>query len=277
MKSNKATLILKKSDKQFKLFKIIFHSDGSYFITAPYHTGNSAFLFKVNFDFRKHIQTIPLNETLEKMELDDEEQALKISHHPDGFLQFSGKYIKSGRNADGSPKGIGIQSWTHDNPAKGPSWGISIKNINFLKEANKITRENLIVDASTIVDGMECDDVLIEGFFIPMRFAPYIFLENGNEFISITHPVAINLKLYVVRADSVERCKGFFGIHIQSTKLIFDGNESGFVFSTSSGNIEMNGEELIKGTCMFAAYPNEFKKYLFPSLNWNVFYKPKPH
>jgi hypothetical protein len=268
MRSNKTTIVLKKGEKQYKLCKIIFSTDGSYFVTAPYHMGNSACLFKVNVDYRKNIQEISYDEIIEKMELEDETQALKISHHPDGFLQFSGKNVRSGRNADGSPKGMGIQSWTHDNPAPGPSWGISIKNINFLKENDQITRENLIIDANSLIDGFKFEDVLIEGFFIPIGAYPFIFIEGENEFISITHPSLIVLKLPVIRSDSIEKCKGFFGIHIQMTKLKFGGNENGFIFSTSSGNIEMDGTSLVRGTCMYAAYPRIFKDYLLPTLNW---------
>jgi hypothetical protein len=259
MKSDKTTIVLKKGVKQFKLFKIIFQTDGTYFITAPYHNCNSACLFKVIVDYRKSTQTISWSETLDKMELDDEEHALKISHHPSGFLQFSGKNIRSGINTEGTPKGMGIQSWTHEKPAPGPSWGISIKNINFLKETTNVTHECLLVDTNAIVDGIEFDDVIISGFFIPVMFAPYIFLENGIEFFSLTHPTGVNLKLYIVRAQSVDKCKGFFGIHFQFAKLNFAGNESGFIFSTSSGDTERDEHGLIKGTCMFALYPSAFK------------------
>jgi hypothetical protein len=40
--------------------------------------------------------------------MEDDEYRLKLSHHPDGFVQFSGHGIKSGRNADGTPKGLGV-------------------------------------------------------------------------------------------------------------------------------------------------------------------------
>jgi hypothetical protein len=269
MKSNKTTLIFQKNEKQFKLFKLIFHPDGSYFVTAPYHQENSAFVFKAVVDYRKHTQTTPFNEMIEKLELDDENLALKISHHSDGFLQFSGTNIRSGREADGTPKGMGIQSWRHDNPPHGPAFSITIKNINCLKLNDKISDENFIIDADTIADGLEFDDVSIEGFFIPINFIQYIFIENGREYVSLTHPTGLNLKLNVLRPVTNENCKGFFGINIQMVKLQFDSIECGFAFSTSTGDVKIQCGHIIKGTGMYAIYPNRFKdKFLLPTLNW---------
>lgn len=269
MRSNKTTLIFQKNERQLKLFKLIFHADGSYFVTAPYHKENSAFVFKAIVDYRKNTQSTPLDEMIDKMELDDEKLALKISHHPDGFLQFSGTNIRSGREANGTPKGMGIQSWNHDNPPHGPAFSMTIKNINFLNSNDKVSQENYIINANTIIDGLEYEDIAIEGFFIPINFMQYIFIEGGIEYISLTHPSGINLKLHVIRPTSNSKCKGFFGISIQMIKLQFESIESGFAFSTSSGDVKLEDGRIIQGTCMYAIYPNRFKdELILPTLNW---------
>lgn len=64
---------------------------------------------------------IDVSGAIEVAVLDDDEQRLKVSHHPDGFLQFSGNEIRSGREATGAPNGIGIVSWPLHQPTLGPS------------------------------------------------------------------------------------------------------------------------------------------------------------
>src|SRR5467141_3186372 len=44
-----------------------------------------------------------------------------------GFFNFQERGVVSGFDQNGSPRGIGIQSWTLDNPAPGPSFGITFK------------------------------------------------------------------------------------------------------------------------------------------------------
>src|SRR2546423_12523824 len=72
--------------------------------------------------------SVALAEAEELATLDDDERRLKISHHPDGFLQFSGQGIRSGRDENGNPKGLGTHSFPLNLPTLGPSFGIEFSN-----------------------------------------------------------------------------------------------------------------------------------------------------
>lgn len=114
--------------KTVDLCKIIIGCDGSYYITAPFHPHNKAIAAIATVNYAKQPKIIRLDEALELAILEDENKRLKLSHHPDGFLQFSGEGVLSGRKQDGSPKGLGTQSWPLRRPTLGPSFGMAFGN-----------------------------------------------------------------------------------------------------------------------------------------------------
>jgi hypothetical protein len=82
------TVWYRKENKCYKVFKVGFGSDGSYFVCAPYHPLNTAILGKIKVNYARR-EPITLSEAfdqaLELATLDDSDQRLKLSHHPDGF------------------------------------------------------------------------------------------------------------------------------------------------------------------------------------------------
>src|SRR3954470_886414 len=104
------------------LCKILFGADGSYYVTAPYHPADRAIAAKATVNYAEGADLLSLDDALELAVLDDDERRLKVSHHPDGFLQFSGQGIRSGLDEAGQPKGIGTFSWPLTTPTLGPSF-----------------------------------------------------------------------------------------------------------------------------------------------------------
>lgn len=74
-------------------------------------------------------QFVAFSELSDHAGVEDERAALKLSHHPDGFVQFSGTGITSGRDDSGQPKGVGLVSWPLSDPVQGPSFGLVIFGI----------------------------------------------------------------------------------------------------------------------------------------------------
>ena len=70
----------------FKVFKVGFGRDGSYYVTAPYHPLNTAIAAKVRVNYAKDQGHLGIKEALEgALEIavvDDDEHRLKLSHHP---------------------------------------------------------------------------------------------------------------------------------------------------------------------------------------------------
>src|SRR4051794_10977746 len=116
------TIVVDAFGGRYKIAKVWFGSDGSYYVSCPYHGHATAHLFRCAVNYARQEQLIAFSEMADSAGLDDERRGLKLSHHPDGFIQFSGEGVLSGREPDGSPKGVGVVSWPLDNPATGPSF-----------------------------------------------------------------------------------------------------------------------------------------------------------
>lgn len=127
--AGKYTIALKKDNVRYKLCKIFFGLDGSYYVTWPYHPANRAHLLKLTVNYALPEQDLPLSEALDVGVLDDDERRLKLSHHLDGFLQFSGPGVTSGKDTSGVIRGMGVQSWPLTSPTIGPSFGVAIAGV----------------------------------------------------------------------------------------------------------------------------------------------------
>ena len=64
----------------------------------------------------------------------ENKNAIKLSHHPDGWLQFSGGGIISGR---GKP-GFGYQSWPMAKPAAGPAFSVTFHSVANYQKAKRV-------------------------------------------------------------------------------------------------------------------------------------------
>ncbi|NHI02532.1 hypothetical protein DYY67_0571 [Candidatus Nitrosotalea sp. TS] len=261
-------MILQKGETKYKLMKIIFTNDGSYSVTAPYHNEKKACLFKAAVDYRKHEQFLSLSDTIDNVELDDDDLALKISHHPSGFLHFSGKGITSRQDADGTITGIGIQSWPLSAPVPGPAFYVKIKNYQDMIKTAQSGAEDLCVNLETISADEDNTNTIVEGFFIRQQSQRYIYKENGLEYISLIHSSGVIMKLHVVRPAKINQYFGFLGLHIHTEALNSSLTYAEYSFSTSSGDVVCDeNKQLLTGTCLYAMYPNITNEKL-PSLNW---------
>lgn len=92
--------------KPRRISKVIPYKSGGFGITAPYHSARKGWLSKFPVDYSKTTIRTPIEGTTYTAE-----DRVKLSFHPDGFVQFSGEQpgrIVSGRDDSGEPKGLGI-------------------------------------------------------------------------------------------------------------------------------------------------------------------------
>ncbi len=120
-------------------------ADGGYTVLAPYHAERQGWLtkFQVNYD-QKHMQI-----ALGKMEHFTADDRVKLSHHTDGFVQFSGEVagkIRSGRDADtGEPKGLAIMSAPIGKPiTSGPTFGLVVWGMDEFRRLDHTRASDLI-------------------------------------------------------------------------------------------------------------------------------------
>lgn len=132
--------VLDETETYRKFLKIVPYKSGGFSIILPKlsgsHKGRLEKTFVTYENFGTHI----------KIERDESEQysaedIVKFSYHSDGFVQFSSatnKKIVSGRNPDGTPKGLGLLSWPLSNPVStGPSMSITFWGLQELMEENE--------------------------------------------------------------------------------------------------------------------------------------------
>jgi hypothetical protein len=140
--------ILDEESKYRKFFKIIPYRSGGFAIVLPKfvdsQTGRLEKTLVTYENMGTHIET----------KRDESEQygandIVKFSYHTDGFVQFSSTTndkIVSGRNPDGTPKGLGVFSWPLNNPiSTGPSMSMTIWGLDRLSEEteNKVDKRYL--------------------------------------------------------------------------------------------------------------------------------------
>jgi hypothetical protein len=162
---SKYTVVYRRGDDLFKICKVFFGADGSYYVTCPYHPYETVVVFIAAVRYADEESTVDLREVAEVGVLDDDDRRLKLAHHVDGFLQFSGEGVVSGIDEDGNIKGIGIKSWPLFSPTAGPSFGLAINGIEKFARAERSSGESTIVFDSGDVDilGSPATTLLVEG------------------------------------------------------------------------------------------------------------------
>ena len=76
----------RQDDGRNKLCRLMLSDDGSYFVTVPYHRSDKVFLTKRRVNHANPMAALRV-EPLEVALLEDDDDRLKLSHHPSGFVQ----------------------------------------------------------------------------------------------------------------------------------------------------------------------------------------------
>jgi hypothetical protein len=130
--------VLDETNEYRKLFKVVPYSSGGFALVLPrlvdLQTGR---LEKTLVTYKRYGTHLDIKR--DESQQYSASDIVKFSYHPDGFVQFSSatnSRITSGRNPDGTPKGLGLLSWPLNNPiSTGPSMTITLWGLDkFAKE-----------------------------------------------------------------------------------------------------------------------------------------------
>jgi hypothetical protein len=241
----------------FDLCKILMGGDGSYYMTAPYHPHDTALaaIWTVNYAERPGI--FSLGDALQIATVDDDDRRLKLAHHPDGFLQFSGEGVLSGRNDDGSAKGLGTHSWPLGLPTFGPSFGVAFsdphangrpsagrpRTVTFFEEDIAHLRKGVI-------------RLKITGFYFPVPWREFVHRVAQDHYeISIVNPsTQAVLRLRVLLGSKDSDYPGFIGIQVTPHGLDL-GDGPGFLMTSATGNLRRDAEGNLLGDQLVCFYP----------------------
>jgi len=224
--ADRPTVLISHNGRVFKVFKVWFGVDGSYYVTVPYHSHSDAIVCKatVNYD-AGHQQIVLMKDFPLIADLDDDEQRLKLSHHPDGFCQFSGHGILSGRDDRGEPKGVGVLAAPLADVGAGPAFSVCVHGLEHFHEANNVRAGDLVIEASSVLGLAGENDLCLEGHYFQPQFRRFVYSDSaGKHFINIPHPsgVILNLRVLAANPEAVAYA-GFIGIDCFRARMRLPG------------------------------------------------------
>jgi hypothetical protein len=240
-----------------KICRILYGRDGSYFVTAPYHRGQGAALLKLTVNYAKSSMDVALDEAIETASIEDERRAVKLSHHPDGLVQFSGPGITSGRDAAGQPKGVAVESWPLDQPVAGPAFGLTIRGAREFEGADDAGRPgDVIFGPGDVSDVGEPRIHVLEGHYFPPLWRRFIRRgADGTKQASIVHPNGAVLTLVVLTPPASCHRDSFLAIELYTDYNEVPDPSHGFILSGSTGNLRRNSEGELLGDGIYCIAP----------------------
>ncbi len=256
MNTGNHTILYEKNGITYKLCRIFFGSDGSFYMTSPYHTEKTAILFKATVNYAYREMFIPFGDMMETSLLEDDDLRLKISHHVDGFVQFSGEGIISGRDPEGKIKGIGVLSWPLTSPVAGPAVGIVFRGLENFTQAESVSGQACLFRDEDITHVPGSTGMAVEAHYFPPSWRTFIrAAHDGTRIVSILHPSRAVLTLKVLLPPESCKLPGYLGIEMHDVDVQTPNQGEYFFMSGSTGNARKNerGEVLADG--IFCIYP----------------------
>jgi len=269
--SGRYTVLYEGEGVRYKLCKIFFGPDGSYYVSSPYHPSEEAVLIKYTVNYALSEQRISMEQMLDSASAEDDEQRIKLSHHPDGFLQFSGQGIVSGKDAEGNIRGIGVMSWPLHTPVSGPAFVLSMFGLKHSEIANRVRDNPLVFKHEELTPMPRPNTFYLEGHYLPALWRRFVRTkEDGTKTISIVHPGGAVIELQVILPS--ERCalQNFLGIEFYTVTsgAEREGVAAGFMLSGSTGNIRQNDQGQTLGDGIACIYPRRSSTEVLRSLNY---------
>lgn len=256
----KHTVLVERAGTLHKLCKLIYGRDGTYMVTCPYHPEKRALLLKSTINYDVNRDFIPFDAALELAVLQDDERRLKLSHHPDGFLQFSGDGVVSGRDENGQPKGIGIQSWPLTMPVSGPSFAFVFRGVEAFEAALKEGPNSIVFRTGDQPppDSSRDDGLALEGFYLHPFWKRFLMWNQGQPLVLLSHPSGGILPLRVVLPPPECQLSGFIGLNLAANPRVDGLRETpspSFILSSSTGNLRRNEYGQLLGDQLACMYP----------------------
>lgn len=251
----KYTISIKENNITHNITKIVFMRCGGFSVFLPYHYEKKGILAKYKIDYSKSLNYIEaINEHTYTAE-----NLAKLSLHGDGYIQFSsvnGNNIISGKNSDGSAKGLGIKIASLDNLTNsGPICAMTIWGLDDYKNT-KIKKDSIELNSHTF-EARGYDDNIMDhnGYIIeitqfPLEMKKNIEYVHGKPTLMIKH---LNFekkgKIFFHRIIPYYDNGYILGILISKIRVDFNEN-SGYTLSGPSEMININ-----EGYTLQAIYP----------------------
>jgi hypothetical protein len=252
-RSDRTTIIVKKAGQSYKICKIWFGADGSYYVTSPYHCSGEAMLVKTTVAYGRPDPSVSMSDMLDVANLEEGDQ-LKLSHHPDGFAQFSGKGVCSGLDAAGNPRGIGVQARELLYVPDGPTFILTVNAIEKFKEHDEPHDSDMVFDFDKLVPIPGDYGVRLEGHYLHPEFRRFVQTANdGTQWVSVIHPMRAILHLRALIAPLSCAIPAVIGFDFFASPS--SDEHPDFVLSGPGGNLRDNPRGQNVADQISAVYP----------------------
>ena len=236
-----------------KICRVWFGSDGSYYVTAPYHEARSASAWISTVYYERRQSQMERDSYIEVGLLDDDEKRLKLAHHPDGFVQFSGEGVLSGHDEHGRPRGIGIQSFPLTRPPRtGPSFACTILGLDGFAIGDPRRPDAINFNDAHLPPLREGNGLVLEGSYFTASWRQLIFPRDDQWFLDMRHPMGSIIRYRVLLSSITANC--FVGLRMFRAHVAMADHRSGFILSGPSTNVRtVDDERMADG--IYCAYP----------------------
>jgi hypothetical protein len=246
----------------YKLFKIVYGADGSFYVTCPYVPSDNVTLVLQTVNYDKKESVMSLDETVDIGSLTEDTKKLKLSHHLSGLLQFSGEGIISGIESDGTIRGIGTMSWPVNDPPAGPAFAMTINGLTSFAQATKLKTDTHLFSFEPTVKIPALNSLVVEGHCFPAVYRRFI-RENhkGEMIINTNHPSGMSIPMRVALPNKEATCQSFLGLELYFESFgVKENSATSYVLSGSTGNLRFNenGERI--GDGLYCFYPARAKE-----------------
>lgn len=264
----KKTVVFRENGVYRRLCKLIIGGDGSYYVTAPYHVKGKACLFKMTMNYDTGtVCDFSFDETFDVSSLDD--ARLKLSHHPDGFVQYSGDGVLSGRDESGNVRGMGVISSPLQRIFDGPAFSLGVQGTDQLETLDQAPKNSLSFDVDSMPSVAGSNGIALEVHYFPPSWRRFVRQDGcGRPIISIQHPVGANLELLVMLSGDDCAYPGLLGIEIH--RQVFSFPESGFTLCGPGGYMRLNEHHQHVADCLFCIHPHLPQVAIERALNFPV-------
>ena len=219
------TIIVSKRGIAYRICKVWFGTDGSFYVTVPYHPARKAVFTKTTVDYTAMTAAprfLAPSDALEIAILDDDDARPKLSHHPDGFCQFSGPGVLSGKDETGKIKGIGVFSTPLLEVGPGPRFNVVIHGIEVFDRQENTRAGDIVFFHEDLNATSEMAGLVLEAYYFHPQFRRFIMtLDNGNKCIYRVHPSGIVLPLRVLLSPEGCDLPGFLGLELYAERTFF--------------------------------------------------------
>jgi hypothetical protein len=239
------TIQLSIGDEIYRLCRIWFDKDGTYSITAPYHQANAATAFR-SFNLSAAKPRLILETSVRSISLTDDDNRIRLSHHPDGTLEISSPDLQLGDEADTSLTIHG--SAMGDELGSMPSFRCTVHDPREFSPGDSMAPETITFDSSLIAPPIEASSFLLDGAWFPADWREFLIRDDDNWIIRIVHGNRGVISLRGLLSSPDCENQGFLGIRVTRVRSQ-DGSGGGFLLVGIGNKRQEDGVDVTDELC----------------------------